>query len=157
MKYIKVDGTSYDTTDYSAYLRQHAKNMPSGARAFALADWHYNIRHHQCPHDSWLEYFTVKELSSGSRSQIRSIVIGARFLGAYHDLTFDIEYRGVKSYSIIKETGDGPPGRQTEHGDWRIDEVTLTEDGDISHEILFMGYASWRITCTDLKYDFSSI
>ena len=81
-------------------MHDQREKLPTGARDFALADWHYDISHRQCPHDSWLEYFSVREVSSGQRNQIRSTELTAHFLSAYHDGHFDLVYHGISSYGL---------------------------------------------------------
>ena len=165
MKHIKssVDGLEIDA--YLRYLRTNASNMPRGAREFALAPWHYDYDHHQCPHDSWLDKVTVSEIGTGPRNASRRISILARFLGAYHDGHFDIEYNGVSSYQIeykdIPITISGKevqfPRSLSGHGDWYIDEVSLTRNGEVCHEITFANGSTWKIVCADLIYSWQPI
>jgi hypothetical protein len=133
---------------YLAYLEQIGPRLPAGARSFALASWHYDIRDRKCPHDSWLESTSIQEIGYGTRKEVRNLQITATFLGSFHDGVFDISYEDVKSYSLALPSNDRRPG--VVHGDWLVDEVLLTEDGYVSHEILFSDSAVWKIVCRDM-------
>jgi hypothetical protein len=143
----KEDG--YQLEAYLDYLRRMQMRLPEGARSFVLAPWHYDFTHRKCPHDSWLETVALRELSRSSRNEIRRLEISATFLGAFHDGVFDIVYRDVQSYSLVWP--DGKDRRATvAHGDWIVDEVLLTQEGSISHEIVFSERGVWKIVCGDL-------
>jgi hypothetical protein len=85
MRFITQSERSWELERYLRYVSRSAAKFPAGARAFVCQDWHYDITHHQCPHDSWVEELVVRELSSAERHQNRCLAITARFLGAYHD------------------------------------------------------------------------
>jgi hypothetical protein len=122
--------------------------MPAAAYAFARAEWHYDPRDHRCPHDAWVERVVVDEVGSGSRSETRTITIEVTLLGAYHDGWIGLRYEGVRRYSL---TNGGPPG-STGHGDRLIDEVRLTENDAVVHEVLFAGGGRWLIECADISH-----
>jgi hypothetical protein len=156
MHLISLSEEGYQLERYLSYLQQVRTSLPEGTQSFALADWHYNLGHRRCPHDSWLEMVTLRELSQGTRMEIRELEITAKFLGAFHDGFFEITYRGVQSYSLVlpKERGRSAV---VAHGDWIIDEILLTEEGGVSHEILFSESGVWKIVCRDLVYEWSDI
>jgi len=139
----------YQLDAYLDYLRENADRFPRGAREFALADWHYDFQHHQCPHDSWLETFAIKENASGQRQERSMVEIESLFLGAYHDLYFSLTYRNVLAYSL--ECAARAPVGKRGHGDWIIDELTLTDSNAVRHEIQFES-ATLIVTCADLEY-----
>jgi hypothetical protein len=150
MRFIRYD-RGYWLDEYLQYLKGNADKFPPGAREFALAPWHFDMRHHQCPHDSWLEYFDIKEISSGKRNEIRVVEIRTRYLGSCHDGFFDLVYRGVSSYSMEFNTfkrGKNDIG----HGDWMVDEIVVDEDNRIQHEIEFCEGGVIIICCADLEY-----
>jgi hypothetical protein len=37
------------------------------------------------------------------------------------------------------------------HGDWLLDEIRLTEDGHVEHEISFARNGIWQIKCGDIS------
>lgn len=145
----------YLLDDYLQYLKQSAEKFPAGARDFATASWHYDTRHPQCPHDSWLEEFLVKELSSGDRKQVRWVQINIKCLGAYHDGYFELVYKNVSSYSVSSIVRKAGRGGWLGHGDWLVDELTMTEANLINHEVEFVS-ADLKITCVDLDYRWTS-
>ena len=149
MKLIWKNERGYQLDRYGDYLKEHAGRFPRGAREFALADWHYDFKHHQCPHDSWLETFAIRENASGERSQRSVVEIDSLFFGAYHDLYFSLTYRNVLAYAIECDVR-APEGRRF-HGDWIVDELTLTESNSVHHEIQFE-FATLIVTCLDLEY-----
>lgn len=150
MQFIRRDERGYHLDDYLAYLHGHAKEFPTGARDFALAAWHYDLSDRQCPHDSWLECVTVREISTGKRDEIRSTELTARFLSAYHDAHFDLVYDGVSTYALELAEANIDNGVHG-HGDWLIDELTLSASKAVIHDIHF-SRARWTVHCADLRY-----
>ena len=150
MRFIRKDERGWwQLDDYLDFLSGNAERFPPGAREFALAGWHYDFKHVQCPHDSWLEEFTIKENSSSERNQIRLVEIRARFLGAYHNGYFDLIYEGVSSYS--SKFSSIERGSNRGHGDWIIDEIIMPNSSMVHHEIE-LRQATWSICCADLRY-----
>jgi len=129
---------------YYDYIETVKQAMPQAAYMFAIAPWHYNHNDPRCPHDAWIETIKVREIASGSRSQIRSTEIFIRLLGAFHDGYIEITYEKVVNYSIIQNTPDG-------HGDWLLDEIRLSEEKIVIHEIIFVG-GRCMIVCEDIIY-----
>ncbi|MCL5994835.1 MAG: hypothetical protein M1546_02125 [Chloroflexi bacterium] len=82
---------------YEQYLKSIAQVLPPGARAFALAGWHYNLRDSGCPHDAWVEHLTIYEDATGERSETRTVGIHLKLLGANHDGHIEIRYTRVSS------------------------------------------------------------
>ena len=64
--------------------------------------------------------------------------IVARFLGAYHDGFVEIAYTNVTRHELTRGAGD-----------WLYDEIRLSEDGAVLHEIEFDG-GHWLIECSDI-------
>ena len=134
--------------EYRRYIEDNQDKFPLGIRPFMLADWYHNTRHHQCPHDSWVNSIDVKEISSGSRQEIRMINIIIALLGVFHDGSFEIEYINVQEYEIRRTK----PliSSQIGHGDWIIDEFNFESVG-IRHEILFSN-ANFVCISKDVQY-----
>src|SRR5688500_18016295 len=63
---------------YQRRLQKIKKSLPPSAAEFALAEWHYDPSDPRCPHDAWLEHVTIREPSSGERSEIRGLEIEIR-------------------------------------------------------------------------------
>ena len=151
MRFIRQDEKGYVLDEYFAYLKAEGGKFPVGARQFAFQDGHYDIQHHECPHDSWLEELVIKEPSSGKRRHKRKIQIVAKFLGSFHDGYFDLTYIDVTSYSLNFEASPGIKLNRG-HGDWMIDEITIIGTNTVCHEIEFRDAGTWRNFCSDLNY-----
>lgn len=137
---------------YRAYLNSVRDKLPDSAFSFASAAWHYDAQDSRCPHDSWVEELIVNEPSSGEQSERRGLEIRLRLLGAYHDGHIELTYPNVLGYSLMKPGQHHAPGRQHGHGDWLIDEVRLSEQGGVLHEIAFSHGSHWQIECDDIEY-----
>lgn len=135
-------------SEYREYLSTVRKRLPPSAYDFASAPWHYDYSDHKCPHDSWMESFLIREQSSGDRQQVRETEIAIRLLGAFHDGYVEFSYRGVRSYSALGAMGKPKIG----HGDWLIDEVRLSDNNLVLHEILFSSGSRWVIESHDIQF-----
>lgn len=135
-----------DLRDYLAYLDSIADRLPAGARAFAMAPWHYTPSDPRCPHDAWVETITIREPASGERGEARGLEIHMRLRGAYHDGHIELRHENVQRYSA--DVGQGLIGG---HGDWLVDEIAITADGAIAHIIEFVD-GMMRIECEDIHY-----
>ena len=149
--------------EYLKYLQSIRDRLPANAKLFAFLDGHYDISHQRCPHDSWVEFVSVREHSEGVRKQIRTLDIIAKFLNSYHDGFFEITYKNVKKYSLKLDRvhrklfeGDTEDGPKIGHGDWIIDEILLDDFGNVIHEIEFSDSGLWKIVCEDIIYDWVS-
>jgi hypothetical protein len=137
-----------ELVDYRAYLESVREKLPTSTYEFAAAFWHYDHHDHRCPHDAWIESVLIQEPSSGTRHQVRETAITVKLLGAYHDGYLELIYPGVRSYSL-----SGEPSRKPKigHGDWLIDEVRLSDNSLVLHEILFSTGSRWLIECRDIE------
>jgi hypothetical protein len=142
MRVIENINGRWQLANYLRYLNESAPLFPPGAREYALADWHYEMGHPQCPHDSWIEDIAVKIASSGQRSELRSVGISSKYFGACHDGYHVIDYEDVHSYSF-DIAGWGR--------DWLLDEVFLDKPGVVRHEITFEN-GTLIVYCADLHY-----
>jgi hypothetical protein len=133
--------------EYRDYLESISHKLPPSAKEFALADWRLNPTFHECPHDSWVEFVKINEISSGERRQNRHINIDVRLLGAYHDGYLDLSYKNVAQYELKKSDS------WDSHGDWLYDEVRLSESGLVLHEIEFRNQTVWLIECEDIEFN----
>jgi hypothetical protein len=138
--------------EYRAYLERVAARFPPGAYAFATASWHYDPSDHKCPHDAWVDSVGVVERGTGSRAEVREVDMTIRLLGAYHDGFLVLRYVGVCGYAMeALDTGTGTH-RQRGHGDWLVDEITLTPDGNVQHEAI-LSAAKITVRCVDIECD----
>ena len=137
---------------YRAYLTRVRASLPPSAYEFATAAWRESGEDHCNPHDSWVESLMIVEPSSGERREARSLEIHVRLLGAYHDGHMVLIYRDVQSYELSTPlTFKGPP-LNVGHGVWLVDEVTLSENNLVQHEIEFSRGSRWRIECRDIEW-----
>jgi hypothetical protein len=150
VKLIKDTEDGWVLDAYLAYIEKHREQFPPNALAFAAASWHYNLYDHKCPHDSWVDSISINELASGERSEVRSLEIVVKLLGAFHDGHIELRYVDVRRYSLNHPRVDQQ--REVAHDDWLVDEILIQADGSVSHEIEFASGAAWRITCADIIY-----
>jgi hypothetical protein len=138
---------------YEQRLQKIKERMPSSVQAYALAAWHLDFTDHRCPHDAWLEHVTIRELASGERSEIRSLEIEIRLLGSYHDGHIEFLYREVESYCLDQPHRKGKwESSEKGHQDWLVDEVDLSKNGHISHEIEWRDGGHWIIECKSFEH-----
>ena len=139
---------------YEVYLRSVGDRLPSGAAAFARAEWHYDPRDRRCPHDAWLDELIMRERSVPDQPQERLLDISVRLLGGYHDGHLLLTYREVRSYRLDQPPFTWETGKiRRAHWDWLIDEVRLDESGSVVHEVRWSDSGVWAITCRDLEVD----
>lgn len=134
---------------YKKYLTDNQHLFPQSAYEFANAEWHYNAQDHRCPHDSWVDSLQILEKHSSTSDGNKGIEIQLALLGAYHDGQIQIYYEDVKGYNFNL----APDSFEVKsHGDWIIDEIHLSEQGWLIHEIKFVLNGEWKIECENIKY-----
>jgi hypothetical protein len=141
---------------YRGYLESIAEFLPEKTREFALSSWYYED-FHRCPHDAWLEKVEVFENSTGDRSQVRDIGVRVKLLSASHAGYIQFQYQKVWAYDLNKRKIEHKPGIAPQHGDWLADEITLTSNGQVLHEIRFSSGIVWRIECGSVGYEYLPI
>ncbi|HEX8219068.1 MAG TPA: hypothetical protein VF914_07625 [Chloroflexia bacterium] len=168
---------------YDEYLRSLRGRIPESAFDFATAEWHYNFSDPRCPHDATVEEFTLLTRYSGSRwyyrgrsgrtsrlgrsrlhkgylpkrEQVPHLDIFVRLLGAYRDGYMELTYKKVCSFDVSSpryRRGYYPIGP----GDWHYDEVRLSDQGLVEHEIQFGAAVHskavyWKIECEDIFFE----
>jgi hypothetical protein len=130
---------------YQQYLSTVKEQLPSSAFEFAAAPWHFDHRDHRCPHDSWVDSLTIHETSKGEDVQDRSLHISVVLLGAYHDGYQSLEYCDVHAYSLRNSKA------RAGHRDWMIDEIRLSENGLVLHEVSFSNDSNWLIEARNVS------
>ena len=136
---------------YREYLEQNKAAFPPSALELATSDWYFDPQDHRCPHDAWLDSITIGELAKGERGQARATSIRIRLLGAYHDLALEFYYPQVVGYELVSAAC------ARGLGDWLYDEFTLSEGGNVLHEIEWRGSAQdegsrWKICACDVHF-----
>lgn len=138
---------------YRNRLRKVKKNLPIPTQEYALAEWHYDFSDHRCPHDAWLEHVMIREPASGERSEIRSLEIEIKLLGAYHDGYIEFHYKNVESYFFDQPHRAGQwQSTEKGHGDWMVDEIDLSRNGYVLHEIEWLDGGHWIVEARELTY-----
>jgi hypothetical protein len=136
---------------YRAYLASIREMLPQSAFEFATAPWRDSDDHRNL-HDAWVESLTIREPSSGDRHEKRALELHLLLLGAYHDGHTVLIYRDVQSYALDTPVTFKRPPFNVGHGDWLVDEVTLSENNFVQHEIEFSRGSRWRIECRDIEW-----
>jgi hypothetical protein len=144
--------------EYMKYLELKRDDLPKSVYEYATAPWHYDHNDSRCPHDSWLESLEIEELASGETREIRPTAIQMRLLGAFHDGTILIQYSDVQEYQFSKGPKLGPPAaaNTASHGDWLVDETSLSDKGLVVHEIRFSNNVKFLIICKEFTYTFEA-
>lgn len=132
---------------YRDYLVSVKDILPKSAYEFATAEWHYNFADHKALHDGWLEELIVREPATGERKQHRSLEIFIRLFAAWHDGHIELTYKNVRSYSFGK-----PADKLPNHRDWLNDEIRVSENGLVLHEIVWES-GEWIIECENVFYE----
>jgi len=84
--------------------------------------------------------------------QDREINIHLRLLGAFHDRKIEIQYKKIRNYEL-RFLPDASYQPSKWHGDWIIDEIRLSDEGLVIHEINFWLNGNWQIECENIIYN----
>jgi hypothetical protein len=143
---LDVQELQHRLDSYYRYLESVRERLPPAAYAFATADWHYNTGDPRCPHDAWIDELTLHRVPSlrvfnRKQRQQHKLEIRVRLLGAWHDGFIELVYQGVHKYTLADDS------------DWLYDELQLSDEGLVVHEIRWASGARWRVECADIMYD----
>jgi hypothetical protein len=139
---------------YGEYLENVKGDLPESAFRFASAPWHYQFQERHCPHDGWVEHLKIWESASGDRKQHSQTQIELCLLGAFHDAHLELNYKDVRSYALCAQPH---AARKMGHGYWLIDEVRLSENNLVLHEILFRNRSRWLIEASDFLWEWKPL
>jgi len=134
-------------SNYCAYLESVKNRLPPSAYDFATASWHYDFSDHRAPHDGWVEQLIISEPATGERKEIRALEVIVQLFAAYHDGRIELKYSDVESYSLASGVTNA-----SGHGDWLYDEIRLSEEGRVLHEIEWSNGGLWLIECGNITY-----
>jgi hypothetical protein len=129
-------------SNYWAYLESVNDRFPRSAYEFASAPWHYDFSDHRSPHDGWVEELLIREPAAGERQEKRSLEIVVRLFAAYHDGHIELKYSGVQTYELTSTVSS-----VSGHGDWLYDEIRLSNNGLVLHEVEWSRGGLWLIEC----------
>lgn len=147
-------------SEYRNFLRSAGSKFPKEVFEFALADWHYDGSDSRCPKDSWLVSMNLIESPNSGEMSIRHNAVELKLLGANHDGHLQITYHNVADYCLSRNqtsVRDGMTLDFTGHGDWLIDEFSLSSEGKVVHYIEFSNSTLWEIHFETLCYDWIPI
>jgi hypothetical protein len=141
---------------YKEYLLSVKDKFPEKAFNFAVADWHYDRSNHKCPQTSLIESLEIleREVSESSEATIDIII---KLFAPYKDGKIKLIYSGVRYYHLEKAHLIGVPAKvfnepTTHHGDWIMDEIYLSDEDFVVHEIEFAFETRWIIYCKNIEY-----
>lgn len=138
VKELSADGMSYQ--DYLTYLESCKDKLPVAAYDYAKASWHYDMTDPRCIHDAWLLSFAIKEASlERPERQPERFDIEISLLSAFEDRVLKFAYEDVVQYRL--ET----PAQIHAHSEVYFDEIRLSAQENVVHEILFMSNVRWVI------------
>ncbi|MCB1621086.1 MAG: hypothetical protein KDI44_10130 [Thiothrix sp.] len=135
---------------YKKYLLSNKNMMPKNAYEFAVAQWRGNPNDPKGIYDGWLDSVIIEDLKEKVDSDCRIVnknIINIRIniLNAFHNRSIEINYFNVKKYILSNN--------YESHGDLLRDEVRLSEENNVIHEIEWGVDDRWFIECTDISYD----
>jgi hypothetical protein len=157
MKYIQTTDDGIATFDkYFDYIESIKARLPKHVYDFASNYKYYNLTDHSSLHDAWLEYFNIREIAEGDRSEIRRIEIESSHLGPFHDCRINIIYKDVQSFSI--NTVHPPLSSNGQaHGDLIMHEVRLEDNEILVHEIIYSTESVYIVKCRDIIHNEKSV
>ncbi len=89
--------------------------------------------------------WSAEEAPQRFKVQCRQTQIELRLLSAFHDAHLELHYEDVSSYALSAQPhANQPAGQNVGHGDRLIDEVRLSENNLVLHEILFSDRGRWQ-------------
>src|SRR5437667_12246434 len=95
-RFRHLDAFQVRWAEIHAYCASVADQLPQGAKALALAEWHYDASDPRCPHDSWIQSIEIRTDDSKTKVQRVRVCL----LGAYHDRVICFDYADVTDLSI---------------------------------------------------------
>lgn len=132
---------------YVAYLEENRARFPASAFEYASAPWRNNFNDHRAPHDAWVASIHFSDRSLPASGGDRETNLEITLLGAYHDGNLHLKYRGVRSFHLSREEADLSPTEVYR------DELRLSDQGLVLHEIEFLGRDNWLIECRDVEFE----
>lgn len=132
--------------DYQAHLTKNKASFPKSAFALATSAWWYCSDLPEAPHDSRLLAFRMGDYGASEWDNHQLPWIEIELQSAYSGR---IRLRYPKVYRYELKMGGESPGI---HGDWRYDEFSLTDGGNLRHTIEWADGAVWTIEGSDLEH-----
>lgn len=154
MSFILAANRDHDSLDearknwdvYQAHLEALKDSFPASAFEIATSSWWYQFDLPEAPHDSRLIAFRMGDHGAPTWDNQQFSWIEIELHSAYSG-TIMLRYPIVYRYELrMAESSQGI------HGDWRYDEFTLTDEGNLLHTIEWADGALWVIEASDLEH-----
>ena len=154
--WIPVNNMGSRWSEYKDYLETIKDKLPPDGYLIGSNYWRLGMSSPGNFHDSWVEKVVISEEPTEGRrhrikAQHRRLDIFVRLLGSYWDRYHELHYFDVQSYALFFGPEDGER-TAVPHSDWLIDEVRLSDNGYMIHEVEFRSGARWLIECKDFTY-----
>lgn len=131
---------------YAEYLDRHRSKFPPAAFGYASAEWQENFNDCRAPHDSWVSEVKFVDRPLPGAGADRRTDLEIVLLGAFHDGHLHLRYTEVQSFHLTSTTAA--------LGAIEVyrDEVRLSDNGHVVHEIEFLGAENWLVECKDMEW-----
>ena len=144
----RADASRDCLAEYRAYLAENAHRFPRGAYRLAKAPWYTEPLHFRCPHGARLGSWTYASDGDGTPGGLRILLHSADLRGRIIFLYKDVYARRMHIF-------DGRGVRDTR---WRFDELRVTDDGHVLHEIEWnepAGVGTLLIEAADVEFHYT--
>lgn len=132
--------------DYQAHLEELKDSFPASAFQIATSPWWYQFDLPEAPHDSRLIAFRMGDHGAPTWDNQQFSWIEIELHSAFSGAII-LRYPTVYRYELkMAEASQGI------HGDWRYDEFTLTDEGNLLQTIEWADGAIWVIEASDLEH-----
>jgi hypothetical protein len=143
----ELSAESMSLQEYLTYVESCQEKLPVAAYDYAKASWHYDMTDPRCIHDAWLLSFTIKEASlERPERDPERFEMEISFLSAFENRVLNFAYKDVIQYRL--ET----PAQIHAHSEVYFDEIRLSAQDNVVHEILFMSNVRWVIEARDFVF-----
>lgn len=139
---------------YFEYIESIRDRLSVAAYQFASNYEHYDMQSNKSLHDAWIRSINIAEWPSGARGEERELGIHVSLLGPRHDCILDLRYQRVAGYTMsvtCKNVGS------TAHGDLLMHEIGVTDDGLVTHELLFESGSVLNVRSGDLRFSVTPV
>ena len=127
--------------------------MSKNVKDIFLSDWYYDdYFDNRTTHDSRIQHIIIEEIIIDKENRIRRMDIEICLINKRRNGNIFFKYIDVFSYSMIKE-----PRNHTVsggHDDWLCDEIELSPNKNVTHQILLHNYARISIESKDIVFRF---
>jgi hypothetical protein len=143
--------------NYRNYLASIKDSAPRSAYEFAAAEWHYHPGDRRSPHDASIISVEMCYVDPTAKPAENHLEIKVKLQGAWHKDKMLLTYKNVEYYNLQKSALTGVLAKNfkrphAEHGEWLVDEMHISPEGLVIHEIEWASSASWTVQCEDIEF-----